>query len=74
MSWFLSQFTASRRLLQLLRKVGGKPIVRPETFHVVGREGPLYEGELERACQWGQAILEKLDVRDYLPHSQRVQS
>ena len=74
MSWFLSQFTASRRLLHLLRKAGGKPIMRPETFHVVGREGPLYEGELERACQWTQLILKKMDVWKVVPHSQRISS
>ncbi len=48
MSWWLNHFTAAKRLSQELRKLGGKRIVPPETFHVTGREGPLYEGEIER--------------------------
>jgi flavodoxin len=62
MSAFLSRFTAAKRLAQKLRKLGGKRIVPPETFHVVGREGPLYEGEMERAERWAETILERTPV------------
>ncbi|NOZ50527.1 MAG: flavodoxin family protein, partial [Chloroflexi bacterium] len=40
MSWWLTHFTAAKRLARKLRKLGGKRVVPPETFHVVGREGP----------------------------------
>lgn len=60
MSAFLARFTAAKRLAKKLRKLGGKRIVPPETFHVVEREGPLYEGEIERAREWAELILERL--------------
>jgi len=59
MSWWLNHFTAAKRLSQKLRKLGGKRIIPPETFHVTGREGPLYDGEIERARDWAASILER---------------
>ena len=56
MSKFLSQFTASKKLKRKLRKMGGRLVVKPETFIVEGREGPLREGELERAAAWAVEI------------------
>ena len=60
MSWWLNQFTASKRLAKKLRKLGGKLVVPPEIFHVMEREGPLYEGEIERAQTWAASILERV--------------
>lgn len=60
MSWWLNQFTASKRLAKKLRKLGGKLVVPPEIFHVTGREGPLYDGELERAQAWADSILARI--------------
>jgi flavodoxin len=60
MSWWLARFTAARKLDRRLRKLGGKRIAGPETFHVEGREGPLYEGEIERASTWAASIREQL--------------
>lgn len=59
MSWMLNQFTASKRLAKKLRKLGGKLILPPEIFHVTDREGPLYEGELQRAQAWAATLYEK---------------
>ncbi|UCC62560.1 MAG: flavodoxin family protein [Anaerolineae bacterium] len=63
MSAWLARFTAARKLLRKLRKLGGKRVLPPETFHVVEREGPLYEDEIERAREWAGLILERLDGR-----------
>jgi flavodoxin len=60
MSPFLAKFTAAKRLDKKLRKLGGKRVVRPETFHVMEREGPLFEGEIERAGVWANSILARL--------------
>ena len=60
MSAILSRFTAAKKLAKKLRKLGGKPIVPPETFHVMEREGPLYEGEIERAQAWAASLMEQL--------------
>jgi flavodoxin len=61
MSWLLNKFTASKRLHRGLRKLGGRPLVPPETFLVVGREGPLYDGEVERARMWAESLLERIE-------------
>jgi flavodoxin len=60
LSAWLRPFTAARRLLPKLRKLGGKPLLPPQTFHVMEREGPLYEGEIERAREWARQILARL--------------
>ena len=57
MSWLLARFTAARKLDQRLRKLGGRRVVPPESFFVEEREGPLYEGEIERARAWSVSIL-----------------
>ena len=36
---------------------GGEPVISPEGFYVDGTEGPLTEGELERAADWARHIL-----------------
>jgi flavodoxin len=63
MSRWLAPFTAARKLASRLRKLGGKRVVPPETFHVVGRDGPLYEGEIERARTWAASILQRVEAR-----------
>ena len=57
MSRWLARFTAARKLLRRLKRLGGRKIVPPETFHVAGRDGPLYEGETERARLWAKSIV-----------------
>lgn len=59
MSWWLNQFTASKRLSPKLRKLGGKAIVSPQIFHVTERKGPLYDSELHHAKEWAGLILHK---------------
>lgn len=53
----LAHFTAAPKLLRRLQKLGGSRLVPPETFHVVTREGPLYDGEMDRARAWTEAIV-----------------
>jgi len=59
LSRWLAPFTAARKLARKLRKIGGNRIVPPETFHVTAREGPLYEGEVERARAWAATLLKQ---------------
>jgi hypothetical protein len=40
-----------------LESKGGEPVLPPEGFYVEGTEGPLTEGELERAADWARHIL-----------------
>ena len=57
MNWLISLFTAAKPLDRKLRRLGGKRSARPESFFVVGRQGPLHEGEVERAKAWAETIL-----------------
>jgi len=62
MSAFLARFTAAKRIDRKLRKLGGKRLLPPETFHVEdNHEGPLYAGEIERAKTWAESILVRLN-------------
>lgn len=49
---------AAGKIADNLKRKGGTLILPPEPFFVKGREGPLKEGELERAAAWGKRILE----------------
>jgi len=48
---------AAKPIADRLVKKGGEPIVSPEGFYVQGTEGPLKEGELERASDWAKQIM-----------------
>ena len=59
MSAFLARFTAAKKVDKRLRKLGGKRLLPPETFYVEEHhEGPLYDGELDRARTWAEALLD----------------
>jgi len=48
---------AAEPIARRLQKKGGELAVSPEGFFVTGSEGPLKEGELERAARWAEEIL-----------------
>lgn len=48
---------AAPRISEGLEKKGGQVAMPPEGFYVGGTEGPLLEGELQRASDWARAIL-----------------
>jgi flavodoxin len=48
---------AAKPILDRLTKKGGDPVADPEGFYVEGVEGPLAEGELERAAAWARGLL-----------------
>lgn len=47
---------AGKRLMQMLLEAGAKQIGNPEGFLVLGQEGPLKPGEVDRAEQWAANI------------------
>jgi flavodoxin len=47
---------AAPRLAKALEKKGGKLVAEPEGFIVENKEGPLKEGELERARTWAEQL------------------
>jgi flavodoxin len=48
---------AAPKILAALEKHGGHVVRAPEGFIVLDMEGPLQEGELQRARQWAREIL-----------------
>ena len=48
---------AAKPIANKLVKKGGKLICEPEGFFVEGMEGPLKEGEIERAGEWAKRIV-----------------
>lgn len=50
---------ADTKIAKVLRKKGADLVINNEGFAVTGTEGPLVEGELERAQDWARSILKK---------------
>ena len=48
--------SAARAAVRRLRRFGFTPVVPPETFWVAGVSGPLLDGEVERARDWGARL------------------
>ena len=48
---------AAKPIADRLTKKGGDLIISPEGFFVKGSEGPLKDGELERATDWAKQII-----------------
>ena len=51
---------AAGKIASSLKKKGGALILPPEAFLVKGMEGPLKEGELERAAVWAQEVVKSI--------------
>ena len=48
---------AAKPIADKLQKKGGNLIIPPEGFFVKDSEGPLKEGELERAADWAKSLI-----------------
>lgn len=48
---------AAKHILKSLKKKGGNDVLPPEGFYVIDEKGPLAEGELERATEWAEKLL-----------------
>ncbi len=59
MKFFLSG-DASRKISRKLEKAGAEIIANPQEFIVKGRNGPLAEGEVEKAAKWAATIMQAL--------------
>jgi len=55
--------SAAHEIASRLKRTGASLIVPPESFFVVEREGPLEEGELERASRWALEVFEQCEAR-----------
>ena len=50
---------AASTIAKTLEKIGGELIADPEGFLVTGEQGPLKDGELERAAAWAEKLVQK---------------
>lgn len=55
---FLHRY-AAKPIANKLKAKGGIEVIEPAGFFVMDTEGPLKDGELERAAAWAQQITEK---------------
>jgi flavodoxin len=51
--------SAAHLMAQRLKRAGARLLLPPESFFVHASEGPLEDGELERAGQWAERIFEQ---------------
>ena len=54
--------SAARAAKQELHSLGCETLLKQKTFRVHGYEGPLVDGELEKAAEWGSEISQALSV------------
>jgi hypothetical protein len=54
--------SAARAIRRRLRRRGTTPVDGPHSFFVEGSEGPLIDGELERARAWGTGLAAAIAV------------
>lgn len=54
--------SAAKRMVGALRKAGLTPLLPPESFFVTSTQGPLEDGEIERAARWAVALRERYEA------------
>jgi flavodoxin len=54
--------SATKVMAGKLREKGVSLLVAPESFFVKGTEGPLRDGELERASTWARQIVDEVEA------------
>ena len=60
-----SSGSAAWAIADLLQEAGASLIMSPESFFVAAEEGPLENGELERAAHWAHALFERFAAGIY---------
>ena len=59
--------SAAKGIAKRLGRKGYDLVLEPESFFVDGTEGPVHEGELERAAQWAASLREQVEDVEGLP-------
>jgi flavodoxin len=58
--------SAAWAIADQLQEAGASLLVPPESFFVASREGPLEDGEIERATCWAHTLLEQFAAGRYV--------
>ena len=53
--------SAAKGIVKRLRRQGFEVAAAPESFYVLGGEGPLKDGELERAREWAAGLRDQVE-------------
>ena len=59
--------SAAKGIAKRLRAKGYTLVTPPESFFVDGTEGPVHEGDLERAAEWAAGLREQVEHVERLP-------
>lgn len=59
--------SAARVMARMLEKRGARLLAPPESFFVKNSEGPLDNGELERASAWAKALASAVGLQQTVP-------
>lgn len=51
---------AAGKISKMLESARAEIVAGPQAFYVRGKEGPLFEGEIERAAAWAESVRTKL--------------
>jgi hypothetical protein len=54
--------SAARAVARRLRRLGVRSVAPVQSFYVTGTQGPLAEGELDRARRWGESLAASFSV------------
>ncbi len=54
--------SAASRIASKIKRTGASLLIAPESFFVAEREGPLEEGELERASRWAEEVFKQFET------------
>jgi flavodoxin len=54
--------SAAHGIAKRLRRRGYRLVVKPESFFVDGTPGPLEDGELARAAEWGRSLANEVPI------------
>jgi flavodoxin I len=54
--------SAASRIASKIKRTGASLLIAPESFFVAEREGPLEEGELERASRWAEEVFKQFEA------------
>jgi len=54
---------AARKISERLEAAGAEIVSKPQMFYVKGREGPLFDGEVEKSVEWAKSIKSQLKTK-----------
>lgn len=56
---------AAKKIEKYLKEAGAKIIIEPQAFFVNGKEGPLIDGQIEKAIEWARMMKSKEEKAEF---------